>query len=176
MNKSIINEMTYYENDDIPTIEKAILAETLKFSTLEPIEGKFFIPATIPSIDTEELTTKKNAKYTESNYVELVIPPHLLLMFMKPQIVPVTDFIDKLKHIPEKCEEECEELGHKITGNKIEFVKYGPCRNKIKYVLGFESNSFSIPKGTEFLIEFLGGHMEIDHMAIIGIYSLATNT
>ena len=164
MNKSIINEMMYYENDDIPTIEKAILAETLKFSTLEPIEGKFFIPATTPSIDTEELTTKKNAKYTESNYVELVIPPHLLLMFMKPQIVPVTDFIDKLKHTPEKCEEECEELGHKITDNKI------------KYVLGFESVSFSIPKGTEFLIEFLGGHMEIDHMAIIGIYSLATNT
>lgn len=164
MNKSIVNEMTYYENDDIPTIEKAVLAETLKFSTLEAVEGKFFIPATTPSIDIEELTTKKNAKYTESNYVELVIPPHLLLMFMKPQIVPVADFVDKLKHIPEKCEEECEELDHKITGNKI------------KYVLGFESISFSIPKGTEFLIEFLGGHMEIDHIAIIGIYSLVTNT
>lgn len=164
MNKSIVNEMMYYENDDIPTIEKAVLAETLKFSTLEAVEGKFFIPVTTPSIDTEELTTKKNAKYTESNYVELVIPPHLLLMFMKPQIVPVADFVDKLKHTPEKCEEDCKELDHKITGNKI------------KYVLGFESNSFSIPKGTEFLIEFLGGHMEIDHIAIIGIYSLVTNT
>lgn len=164
MNKSTVNEMQYYEQDDVQTIEKAVLAEDLEFSKLSAIEGKFFVPSTIPSIETEEMSTKKTAKYTESNYIELVIPPHLLLMFMNPQIVPVKDLVDKLKHDPRKCGPDCETLDHEILGNKI------------KYLLGFEQNTWIIPKGTEFLIEFLGGHMEIDHMAIVGIYSLATNS
>lgn len=163
MNKSTMNEMNYYEQDDVQTIEKAVLAETLEFSKLEAVEGKFFIPSTTPSIETKEMSAKQIGKYTESNYMELIIPPHLLLMFMKPQIVPVEEFVKQIEHDPEKCGESCNKLSHKIVDNEI------------KFILGFESNEFSIPKGTEFLIEFLGGHMEIDHIAIVGIYSLTTN-
>lgn len=163
MNKSTINEMNYYEQEDVQTIEKAVLAEALKFNRLEAVEGKFFIPSTTPSIDTEEMSSKKTSKYTESNFVELVIPPHLLLMFMKPQIVSLEDIVKQLNHDPNTCGNDCNELKHKMIGNKI------------KCILGFEQDTWVVPKGTEFLIEFLGGHMEIDHIALIGIYSLTTN-
>ena len=142
------------ENDNIQTIEKAILAENLTFSTLEAVEGKFFIPSTTPSMDSDNATAKKSNKYTQSNYIELVIPPHLLLMFMKPQLVPVQN----IKHNPSKCTTDSSILNHKILG--------------INYILGFSTNTFTIPKGTEFLIDFLGGDMEIDKISIIGIYSL----
>lgn len=157
MNNSVTNEMNYYEqaSDNIQTIEKAVLAENLTFYNLEALMGKFFIPSTTPSIDTENVMNKKTRKYTQSNYVDLVIPPHILLMFMKPKIVPVKDII----HNPTECGgENCTEMRHTITG--------------INYILGFDSDKFTIPKGTEFLIEFLGGHMEIDHIAILGVFSL----
>ena len=157
MNNSVMNEMNYYENanDNIQTIEKAVLAENLTFSALEAVEGKFFIPSTTPSIETENATTKKTNKYTQSNYVELVIPPHILLMFMNPKLVPITN----IKHNPSQCTPESSTLNHTITG--------------VNYILGFATNKFTIPKGTEFLIEFLGGHMEIDHISIVGIFSIA---
>lgn len=156
MNNSVMNEMNYYEqaSDNIQTIEKAILAENLTFSNLEAVEGKFFIPSTTPGVDTENIVNKKTTKYTQSNYVELTIPPHILLMFMKPRLVSIKD----LKHSPKKCGDESIELNHTLTG--------------INYILGFSSNKFTIPKGTEFLIEFLGGHMEIDHISIVGVFSL----
>lgn len=163
MNRSTVNEMNYYEQEDVQTIEKAVLAEDLKFNKLEAVEGKFFIPSTTPSIDTEELSSKKTSKYTESNFVEIVIPPHLLLMFMKPQIIPLEDFVKQLNHDPKTCGDGCNELNHKMVGSKI------------KSILGFEQDNWVVPKGTEFLIEFLGGHMEIEHIALIGIYSLTTN-
>lgn len=157
MNNSVTNEMNYYEQagDNIQTIEKAVLAENLTFSALEAVMGKFFIPSTTPSIDTENATDKKTTKYTQSNYVELAIPAHILLMFMKPKIIPVND----IKHNPVICSNGCSEMKHTIAD--------------ANYILGFSSNKFTIPKGTEFLIEFLGGHMEIDHIAILGIFSLA---
>ena len=157
MNNSVTNEMNYYEQagDNIQTMEKAVLAENLTFYTLEAVMGKFFIPSTTPGIETENATNKKTRKYTQSNYIELAIPPHILLMFMKPKIIPVKD----IKHNPNVCCDECDEMRHTITG--------------ANYILGFNSDKFTIPKGTEFLIEFLGGHMEIDHIAILGVFSLA---
>ena len=157
MNNSVTNEMNYYEqaNNSIQTIEKAVLAENITFSDIEAVMGKFFIPSITPSIETQNVTNKKTTKYTQSNYVELAIPPHILLMFMNPKIVPVKD----IKHNPVVYSDECNEIKHSITD--------------VNYILGFTSNKFTIPKGTEFLIEFLGGRIEIDYIAILGVFSLA---
>ena len=156
MNNIVSQEMGYYDSQSIQSIEKAILAESVSFSTIEPIMGKFFIPATTPSLDTEEAKTKKSRGYTQTNYVDIVIPPHMLLMFMNPVIIP----LNKIKHNPEKCSEEAEKQIHEYTN--------------CEYIMGFKSNKFTIPKGTEFLVEFLGGVLELDKIAIIGIYSITT--
>lgn len=148
MNNSTVYEMSYYNQNSVNTIEKVILAEDLTFSSFDSVYGKFFIPSSTPSLEMENATEKKTSKYTSSNYIELPIPTHFLIMFMQPQIVPVED----IDHTEEPME-------HIINGG-------------IKYILGFSASTFSIPKGTEFLIECLGGEMELDNMSIVGIYSL----
>lgn len=152
-------EMSYYENssDDLKSTEKAIVAEDIEFDSLQPLVGKFFIPAITPSMDTEEIEETTNAKFSQSNYVELTIPPYFLLMFMNPVLVPIS----AIRHSPSTCGDMCTSQAHRSSYN---------------YYLGFKTNKFKIPKGTEFLIEFLGGYVELDKIAIIGIYSLTTVT
>lgn len=153
------SEMNYYENDSIQTIEKAILAEKLVFTGLAPVEAKFFIPSTTPSLETSgNAKVSTSGKYTQANYIELVIPTQILLMFTNPKLIEIED----IKHNPSKCGVDCSELKHTSTS--------------CKYVLGFTSNKFTIPKGTEFLVEFLGGDMKIENMVIVGVYSLTATT
>lgn len=139
MNNSAMNEMNYYENanDSIKTIERAILAETISFNSLESINGKFFIPSIMPSLEMDNATDKKTNELTKSNYLELSIPGYILTMFMNPKLIPV---------------------------NNME---------NIKFILGFDSNEFVIPKGTEFLIEFVGGLVDSELISVIGIYKLS---
>ena len=40
-----------------------------------------------------------------------------------------------------------------------------------KYVFVFSSNKFTIPKGTEFLVEFVGGDLKMSKICIVGIYN-----
>lgn len=148
MNNSTRQEMGYYSQSNVNTIEKVILAEDITFSSFNSVYGKFFIPSSTPSLDMENAVERKTSKYTSSNYIELPIPTHFLMMFMNPQIIPV----ENINHYEEPME-------HLIDGG-------------INYILGFKENEFTIPKGSEFLIECLGGEMELDNMSIVGIYSL----
>lgn len=158
MNNTVLNEMNSYEDNDIKTLEKAILAENVTFTGLEPIKAKFFVPSTTPGVETVDAKTKNAGKYSQSNYIDLVISPQILLMFMNPKFVP----IESIKHNPSKCNAEgCTTLNHTSSN--------------CKYILGFTANKFIIPKGTEFLIGYLGGLVEIDKIAIIGVYSLTTS-
>lgn len=149
MNNNAIQETDYYEqnNDNIKTIEKAVLAKDVSFSSIAPVEGNFFIPAIMPGMETDQIVEETNSNYTKTNYVPLVIPPQFLLLFMNLRLVPISSI------------EDSNDDSHSCSTG---------------YFLGTNSRSFKIPKGTEFLIEFLGGNMELDKISIVGIYSLKT--
>lgn len=40
-----------------------------------------------------------------------------------------------------------------------------------KYVFVFDSNTYTIPKGTKFLAELIGGELKISKICIVGIYN-----
>lgn len=40
-----------------------------------------------------------------------------------------------------------------------------------KYVFVFDSNTYTIPKGTKFLVELIGGDLTISKICIVGIYN-----
>lgn len=151
MNNNAVQETDYYEqnNDDIRSIEKAVLAQDVSFNAITPLEANFFIPSITPGMDTDQIIEEAGSNYTKSNYIPLVIPPHFLLLFMNLKLVPISS-IDDSNGDSHSCS----------TG----------------YFLGTTTTQFKIPKGTEFLIEFLGGNMEIDKISIVGVYSLSTTT
>lgn len=130
------NYANYYESDYQTSIEKAILAEDVVFSTIDNVQGKFYLPVMMPNSDTSKPTVKSNAARTTSNYITLNIPAYLLLPYMMTNI---TEYRTKPK----------------------------------TYMFTMYSNSFTIPKGTVFLVSYLGGEFTIEKTCIVGILTTA---
>ena len=81
------NFSSYYEQDSQTSIEKAILAESINFNTIDNIQGKFFLPVMTPSLDiTQAAKTQTNGRLNTANYIYLNIPGYILLQFMKPTL------------------------------------------------------------------------------------------
>lgn len=136
------NTANYYEQDFQTSIEKAILAEDLYFTTIDNIQGKFYLPVMMPTSDIDKPVIKSNAPQKTSNYIKLNIPGYILLQFMIGSITSLQ--VDKTKL--------------SVSG-----------KNGSKMTLMFETNKFKIPKGTVFLVGFLGGEFTIEKTCIVGL-------
>lgn len=82
---------SFYDKSYVTSIEQAVLAEDVKFSSVQNIEGKFFIKVLTPMVDSTKLTTRSKAGITSSNYITLTIPAYMLLHFMNLQVSTVKD-------------------------------------------------------------------------------------
>ena len=136
------NTANYYEQDFQTSIEKAILAEDLYFTTIDNIQGKFYLPVMMPTSDIDKPVIKSNAPQKTSNYIKLNIPGYILLQFMIGSITSLQ--VDKTKL--------------SVSG-----------KNGSKMTLMFKTNKFKIPKGTVFLVGFLGGEFTIEKTCIVGL-------
>ena len=136
------NTVNYYEQDFQTSIEKAILAEDLYFTTIDNIQGKFYLPVMMPTSDISKPVMKSNAPQKTSNYIKLNIPGYILLQFMIGSITSLQ--VDKTKL--------------SVSG-----------KNGSKMTLMFKTNKFKIPKGTVFLVGFLGGEFTIEKTCIVGL-------
>ena len=136
------NTANYYEQDFQTSIEKAILAEDLYFTTIDNIQGKFYLPVMMPTSDISKPVMKSNAPQKTSNYIKLNIPGYILLQFMIGSITSLQ--VDKTKL--------------SVSG-----------KNGSKMTLMFGTNKFKIPKGTVFLVGFLGGEFTIAKTCIVGL-------
>lgn len=134
------NTVNYYEQDFQTSIEKAILAEDLYFNSIDNIQGKFYLPVMMPTSDITNPITRTNSSITTSNFIKLNIPGYMLLQFMMGSITSL-----KVENL-------------QVTGN-----------NGNKMVLTFGTTNFKIPKGTVFLVSFLGGEFTIEKTCIIGL-------
>jgi hypothetical protein len=135
----------YYETTYQTSIEKAILAEDIEFSSISNVKGKFFLPVMTPELDLTEAKVQMNGTRETSNFIYLNIPAYLLFQFMIPSIESVSGNLS-------------------IKNTNLEVV------DEINNLtLTFKSNKFTIPKGTTFLVEFLGGNFTIDKTCIIGL-------
>ena len=90
------NSNNYYESDpnkDYNTLEKVILAEAVSFSSASsPIKGKFFYSVMTPENDSTDPQKSTDAMGNQTtNYVELMIPASLLVMFMSPYVKRLKD-------------------------------------------------------------------------------------
>lgn len=139
---------SFYEQDSFPTIEQAILAEDITFSEIENIEAKFYIRVMTPTLETFEPSKRSQGGLTKSNYVNLVIPGFMLLQYID------------LKE--EKCFVKIEGVKYYIEGEET--------GNKLIFTATKEEHT--IPKGTIFFIEFLGGDMEVEKAYIVGMSPL----
>ena len=137
----------YYEQQTYQTIEKAILAESVTTNGFKDVKGKFFLKVMTPSVETDAANVKIENGVQSSNYVELTIPGYLLLSFGTPKI-------EEIIHEPNDGEYD-----HKgVSGNRC--------------VLTFSSSGITIPKDSEFLVEFMGGNLEIDSACVIAVYKV----
>jgi hypothetical protein len=127
-----------YEQSIFSTIERAILAEDVKFTKIKNLIGKFYIKVMTPTVDTTNVTLRSAKNITNKNYITLVIPAYMLLPFMKPTIETIT------------------------------YMKSEKASAK-KTIMSFKTTTFTIPKGTKFLVEALGGEVEADKFHIIGL-------
>lgn len=88
----------YYEQDVVSTLEKILLAENVTIKALDKaIKAKFYMPVIQPTtkrFDAYGKVVKASTSVVKgsltSNYIELLIPPTLLLPFMKPAIKQAT--------------------------------------------------------------------------------------
>lgn len=133
----------FYEQKTFPCIEKVELAEDVTFSSIHDINAKFYMKLMTPNIDTTKIIEKTSGEYQQTNYIILPIPGYLLLSFMKPS------------------------LGRVVTNEEDDKNE----SENDKYVFVFSSNKFTIPKGTEFLVEFVGGDLKMTKICIVGIYN-----
>ena len=136
------NTANYYEQDFQTSIEKAILAEDLYFTTIDNIQGKFYLPVMMPTSNIDKPVIKSNAPQKTSNYIKLNIPGYILLQFMIGSITSLQ--VDK--------------TNLSISG-----------RNGSKMTLMIGDTEFKIPKGTVFLVGFLGGEFTIEKTCIVGL-------
>ena len=146
------NNVGFYEQQRYTTLEYASLAEDLEFSTIEDTMGKFFVKVMTPSVETEEIEVKKVDGIESQNFVELIIPAYMLLSFVgKIRIQQL-----RIKHVPDKCPNCPVVLKHKIL-------------NTFKYQFFVKKAKYVIPKGTVFLITFIGGELKLNNIVIVGV-------
>ena len=119
------NTANYYEQDFQTSIEKAILAEDLYFTTIDNIQGKFYLPVMMPTSDIDKPVIKSNAPQKTSNYITLNIPGYMLFQFMIGSITSLQ--VDK--------------TNLSVSG-----------KNGSKMTLMFGATEFKIPKGRVFLV------------------------
>ena len=136
------NTANYYEQDFQTSIEKAILAEDLYFTTIDNIQGKFYLPVMMPTSDIDKPVIKSNAPQKTSNFIKLNIPGYILLQFMIGSITSL----------------QVDGTTSSVSG-----------KNGSKMALMFGTNKFKIPKGTVFLVGFLGGEFTIEKTCIVGL-------
>lgn len=136
------NIANYYEQDFQTSIEKAILAEDLYFTTIDNIQGKFYLPVMMPTSDIDKPVIKSNAPQKTSNYITLNIPGYMLFQFMIGSITSL----------------QVDGTTSSVSG-----------KNGSKMALMFGTNKFKIPKGTVFLVGFLGGEFTIEKTCIVGL-------
>ena len=136
------NTANYYEQDFQTSIEKAILAEDLYFTTIDNIQGKFYLPVMMPTSDINKPVINSNAPQKTSNYIKLNIPGYILLQFMIGSITSLQVDVTKSS----------------VSG-----------KNGSKLALMFGTDKFKIPKGTVFLVGFLGGEFTIEKTCIVGL-------
>ena len=148
-NNSKESSGNFYENGNYSAAEKATLAETVTVNGLKPVKAKFFVKVMTPAMETEDPEVKYENGVQNSNYLEMFIPAHLLLSFADLTL-------ESMVHMPDDGEYD----HNGDSGNKI-FITSG-------------SSSITIPKGTEFLIQFVGGSINSGAAAIIGIYDIPT--
>ncbi len=135
---------SYYEQNNQCGIEKAILAEDVKFTTIDNVQGKFFLPVMTPTADVSaKAKVSTNGARTTANYVTLNIPGYMLFQFMVPSVSQI----------------QTKKTKDQVIGTK----------NSYKLTLLFGKDSFTIPKGTVFLVEFIGGDFTIDKTCIVGL-------
>lgn len=133
-----------YEQNSVNTIEKVVLAEAVKFSLpSKHILGKFNIPLMMPNAKSGSALSNPNGRYKSSNYVQLYIPKHLLWSFIKPTFItiPTSD-----------------------SDSTVKTKKLPPLK-----ALSIPEST-TIPKGTIFLAEYLGGKKDITMLRIIGVH------
>lgn len=149
MNSPKIESNNFYEKKEINSIETVVLAEDLKFSSIAPIKGKFYLNVMEPTVD--KSATSKRLKpqpsssghignlnmrnYTNTNYIELEIPSFILQAYIKAKPVQVNGM----------------------------------------WVMGLPGSSFTIPKDTQMLVEYLGGETKTSKIKIIGIHDTESN-
>lgn len=129
----------FYEQDSTSgynTLEKIELAEDLVFTQFTNVVGKFYYNAMNPTEDKSSPSIKSTGTTTTTNYIELIIPTHLLLAFVEPNFKKI----------------------------KIDKTYYN--------LLVADNVSFTIPKGTIFVAELIGGRLELEKLTIIGLYIL----
>ena len=136
------NTANYYEQDFQTSIEKAILAEDLYFTTIDNIQGKFYLPVMMPTSDIDKPVIKSNAPQKTSNYITLNIPGYMLFQFMIGSITSL----------------QVDGTTSSVSG-----------KNGSKLALMFGTDKFKIPKGTVFLVGFLGGEFTIEKTCIVGL-------
>ena len=136
------NTANYYEQDFQTSIEKAILAEDLYFTTIDNIQGKFYLPVMMPTSDIDKPVIKSNAPQKTSNYITLNIPGYMLFQIMIGSITSL----------------QVDGTTSSVSG-----------KNGSKMALMFGNNKFKIPKGTVFLVGFLGGEFTIEKTCIVGL-------
>jgi hypothetical protein len=146
------NYTGYYEQSSFGTLEIVTLAEDLKFSTFEDIEGKFYFKMITPKVDTSKTSKPKdslsrNGQYNTSNFVKLNIPSNVLMGAIKPKMINCG--IDP--------DTGCLKPG--LRGYKLLYTKD----------LDSKTGKYVIKKGTSFLVEMVGGDMDIDSARIISI-------
>lgn len=87
-----LNNNNYYNANSFPSIERAIVAEDIRFSNINaPIIGKFFIKVLTPGIDTSEPMERNINGVIQTNYFTLAIPPFLVLQYMNPHVSKIND-------------------------------------------------------------------------------------
>ena len=96
----------------------------------------------MPTSDIDNPVTKSNAPLKTSNYITLNIPGYMLFQFMIGSITSL----------------QVDGTTSSVSG-----------KNGSKMALMFGTNKFKIPKGTVFLVGFLGGEFTIEKTCIVGL-------
>lgn len=142
-----MNTKNFY-GGQLYSLEKITLAEDLIFNTFENIVGKFFMEIITPGNDmgAEEIKTVNRGSYQRSNFVTLAIPAGVLFNCVRPSIRPL--FIDANGYVNINN-------GRPIRVFAMEFKEP-------------TSTGYKIPKGTEFLVEFITGSTSLEDYRIMG--------
>ena len=145
----MMNNNNYY-GGDLYSVERATLAEDLIFKEITDIKAKFFVEIMTPGneLGSTEVKVINRSGYKKSNYITLDIPASILFNCVSPTIR--TLYVDESGYINTNH-------GRPIRIFSMDFKNA-------------KSTSYKIPKGTEFLIEFITGSTSAEDCRIIGTY------